>query len=348
MRAKTLDKSENKEIELYAKEGLSNDDFLRKIYHLGYSTKSMTKTFAKSIVFERETRKIIQLIESKEITIRSCGPLLLGLVRVYDKIVKNFLEDVRSIFTVKSDERKSKKGGLSKEALDEEAKESNEKNESEVLDKRNKEKIMTNFLLTSPLKQGIYSLLAEQTPSKYLSNLSTEKRDLSSIEAFRADISTEGKITEKGSDIKIKENKNVKYIPEASILDENQEGDFNNFFKIISANQKKEGDLIRDLLDSETKINFPMEEKKDEIIDLGDMNIHLDQHKFDEEDIKFTHEIEEKIKEYRTKSKKIRSNFAYDEATSINMETILKSYEQKENLNEDHIDLYKRVIYLLI
>ena len=153
MRAKTLDKSENKEIELYAKEGLSNDDFLRKIYHLGYSTKSMTKTFAKSIVFERETRKIIQLIESKEITIRSCGPLLLGLVRVYDKIVKNFLEDVRSIFTVKSDERKSKKGGLSKEALDEEAKESNEKNESEVLDKRNKEKIMTNFLLTSPLKQ---------------------------------------------------------------------------------------------------------------------------------------------------------------------------------------------------
>ena len=335
-----------KENELLVNEVLSNDDFLRKIFYVGYNYKALTKTFAKSIVFEREAKKIFQLIESKELSIRSCGPLLLGLMRVYDRIVRNFLEDLNNIFNEQSNERKSKKAIISREFGIEETNEEIDKKESEDLEKRNKEKktndnIMTKYLLTSPYKQGIYSLLADQTPSKFLANLSSDKREQSSIEAFRPDMtSSDSKFMGKETEIKIKENKNVKYISEASIFDENQEGDFNNFFQIISANQRKEGDLIRDLLESETRINF-----KEELNDFGqiDLNINLDEKKFDEEEIKFSHDFEEKLQEYRSKAKKIRSNFTYDEAISFDMDSMLKLHEEKNNLNEDHVDLYKRV-----
>ena len=342
MKNKSLEKSGGKELEVYGHEILSNDDFLRKIYHAGYNSKVLTKSFANSIVFEKEAKKIIQLIESKEITIRSCGPLLLGLIRVYDKIVKNFLEEIKNVFADKAEEKKAKKAAKSKDVTEEENTESIDKNVSTTLVIKGKEKkqfenLMSNYLLSSPLKQGIFSMLADQTPSKFKGNLSSEKKDFSSIEAFRPDVDTpESRDNElKSSEIKIKENKNVKLIREAPIYEEN-DADFNNFFHIISENQKKEGDLIKDLLENEIKFNMNEEFKQQNI----DMDINFNEPKVEEE-LKFTENFEEKLKNFRSKKMKYNVKLVSDNAINFDKEKELKHTEDLANM--DDVDLYKKV-----
>jgi hypothetical protein len=344
---KISDKNQN--IELFHSHSLSSDEFLRKIFIVGYNSKALNKSLAKSISFDRETKKIVELIESKEITIRSCGPLILGLVRIYDRVVKNLLEDVQNVLSKKQHDKKTQKTHRTKETKDvieEETMDNTEVIEKAIEHKKPSDSSISNYFLTSPLKHGIFSLLAEQTPSRYKSNLSSEKKDLSSIEAFRADVSGEGiNTTENKLTSEIKMNKTLSNIREEPIFEDNQ-GDFKNFFQIISGNQKREGDLIQELLESESKANFKMDGGGffDEI---EQMEIKIDEPKFDEEEkeIKLSSEIEQKLENLRINNKKIKYKITFpsDEMVCIDNEKMSKEKEELMRKEESPIEIYMRV-----
>ncbi len=346
---KISDKLQN--IELFHSHSLSSDEFLRKIFIVGYNSKALNKSLAKSISFDRETKKIVELIESKEITIRSCGPLILGLVRIYDRVVKNLLEDVQNVLNKKQNDKKTHKTHRTKETKDvieEETMDNTDVLEKEIIPKNSFDLSISNYLHTSPLKHGIFSLLAEQTPSRYKTKISSEKKDLSSIEAFRGDVSGESNnTTENKLTSEIKVNKTLSNIREEPIFEENQ-GDFKNFFQIISGNQKKEGDLIQELLESESKVNFKMDGGGffDEI---EQMEIKLDEPKFEEEEkekeIKLSSEIEQKLENLRINNKKIKYKIAFpsDEVVCIDNEKMSKEKEELMRKEESSIEIFMRV-----
>ena len=93
--------SENSEEEkppIYSIDIIRSNKILGKLYEIGYNERKITKNFASKLIIEDATKSLKNYAANFSISMRACGPLILGLVRVYNKKLLLILEDAINIF----------------------------------------------------------------------------------------------------------------------------------------------------------------------------------------------------------------------------------------------------------
>lgn len=222
---------------------ITEDVALRNLFHLGYNSKSLTKAIVNSIKFEDVVNTIRSYIENDELSVRTCGPLLLGLARVYDKQTKIFLEELVSLFQIKREKPQSQQNQAESTKANEikvEPAKKNVKNMSVLTstDLSNQSFLNNNVLSLSPLNDGLFSVLNndKQTPHQMFTSESKLKSP-SIMEGFRAQ---PGALDSKS---KLNLTSNLKHNPqmirESSLFEDEDNQDVGNFFEFISENIQK-------------------------------------------------------------------------------------------------------------
>ena len=76
--------SENSEEEkqpIYSIDIIRSNKILGKLYEIGYNERKITKNFASKLIIEDATKSLKNYAANFSISMRACGPLILGLVR---------------------------------------------------------------------------------------------------------------------------------------------------------------------------------------------------------------------------------------------------------------------------
>jgi hypothetical protein len=140
---------------LLANDVLITDVQLMTLFHLGYSSKTLTKSVVNSINLDDVIVTIKNYIETDELTIKFSGALLLGLIRVYEKKIKIFYDEIQTIFNIKAEKKKGK------EKVSNETK----KNKNDTVS----DAIQFDFadaLSYSNLNEGLFTILHKRTKPK--------------------------------------------------------------------------------------------------------------------------------------------------------------------------------------
>ena len=278
------------EILPYSNELISTDISLRNLYHFGFNSKSLTKNLINSFKFDEVVSNIKSYLESDELSLKASGHLLVGLLRVYDKKIKLYLEELMTMFKIKKSDAKGFDGnnsapnnlGLkSKNVLTRapNSKLNNQDEQGKMISSTADQSSMASFLnrngsliSPSPLNEGLFSMLNENiTPNKiqmsnrtFLNseNLNSFNSTPMQMEAYRA-ANPNSSI---GFDTKSKANmifnsnmkSNADFIEEKSMYEE--EHDVNNFFQFISDNVLRNPELPQDLNDQFQQSNIDIGE----------------------------------------------------------------------------------------
>lgn len=214
---------------------LSNTS-LRKIFHLGYNSRLLTKNIVNSIKFQEVINNIIEFASSDELTVRTYGPLILGLVRIYDKKLKLILEEVNELTKSKASLQlhQDKKEDRKKALLSKKKQEMRSDNKGNI--NLNSITNSNSYILTvSPMKEGVFSLMNNYSKDKLLTpskpNLDLISQD--SKEVLRATIGQQFSISQRLLSSNKKTIENQIQNPELNLSDNNQP-ELNNFFDFIN------------------------------------------------------------------------------------------------------------------
>ena len=93
--------SENSEDEkqgIYSIDIIRSNKILGKLYEIGYNGRKITKNFASRLIIEEATKSLKKYAANYSLPMKAYGPLILGLVRVYNKKLLLILEDAMNIF----------------------------------------------------------------------------------------------------------------------------------------------------------------------------------------------------------------------------------------------------------
>lgn len=181
---------------------ISHDNSLRNLYHLGFNTKTMTKAMSNSFKFEDSISLITHYINTDQLPIKLCGPLILGLARLHNKKMLNLLEDIQSIFKVKKNEPTEQKKGIfsKKQKMAEKIDNNNDQTQEDSSGQSS-----FGLMSLSPLNEGLYNILSlkgeikeELSPMKMPLFFREPTSDGSGIEAFRAQQGSAGMLTGTG------------------------------------------------------------------------------------------------------------------------------------------------------
>lgn len=73
---------------------IMSNNILRNVYQIGFNSRNITKTITNNLEIKEISSNIIKDTKNNIISVRSYGPLLLGLVLIYKKKIILFIEDV--------------------------------------------------------------------------------------------------------------------------------------------------------------------------------------------------------------------------------------------------------------
>jgi hypothetical protein len=73
---------------------IMSNNILRNVYQIGFNSRNITKTLTNNLEIKEISNDIIKDTKNNIISVRSYGPLLLGLVLIYKKKIILFIEDV--------------------------------------------------------------------------------------------------------------------------------------------------------------------------------------------------------------------------------------------------------------
>ena len=73
---------------------IMSNNILRNVYQIGFNSRNITKTLTNNLEIKEISNNIIKDTKNNIISVRSYGPLLLGLVLIYKKKIILFIEDV--------------------------------------------------------------------------------------------------------------------------------------------------------------------------------------------------------------------------------------------------------------
>jgi hypothetical protein len=175
---------------------ITSDNNLRNLYQLGFNSKTLTKGFVNSFKFDAAIELIKNYIDTDELSIKSLGPLVLGLAKVYNKKVSILLDETQTIFTkpwsvLPEKEIKKEKRIKSKEVKSTEAEEELGKEKPTII----KETGSLQIVSQSPLNDTLFKMIdrPDETTERFLqqTTIKSEQKffDLTKstpIEAFRA------------------------------------------------------------------------------------------------------------------------------------------------------------------
>lgn len=217
---------------------LSNSS-LRNLYQIGFNSRNLTKSIVTSLKISEITSSIIKYASSNDLSIRSYGPLLLGLVRIYDKKIKFLLEEACLIFRQKISQDNKGDNGKTKQKGKKSKEE--EKNISSTSKKKFALNSSFNILSLSPIQDNVFSLMNNfnstsksknslQTPSK--SNL--DMLTIDSKEILRRSAQQQSSNTKSVALITGKENESMsQQFLGSQRKDSIKDEDINNFFAFI-------------------------------------------------------------------------------------------------------------------
>ena len=217
---------------------LSNSS-LRNLYQIGFNSRNLTKSIVTSLKISEITTSIIKYASSNDLSVRSYGPLLLGLVRIYDKKIKFLLEEASSIFRQKinqdnkGDNAKTKQKGKKNKEEEEKAQLSTSKKKFAL-------NSSLNILSLSPIQDNVFSLMNTfNSASKKKASLQTPLKSnmdmltIDSKEILRRS-AQQSSNTNSVALISEKENENMsQHFVGSQRKDSIKEEDINNFFAFI-------------------------------------------------------------------------------------------------------------------
>jgi hypothetical protein len=160
---------------------ISSNSSLRNLYQIGFNTKSLTKAVVNSINITGICNRLKRLVEEDELTIKACGPLLLGISRVYGKKVKLYLEELMTALDIKKkepiDESLIKTARRKKKLLAGQI-------EDEATDIAMSSKRKGSMVSMSQMSHGLFNQLKERirTPQR----LNIDRLETPPMEVFRA------------------------------------------------------------------------------------------------------------------------------------------------------------------
>lgn len=283
-------KKTNEDILSNSKELISADASLRSLYHFGFNSKSLSKNIISSFKFNEVVSSIKNYVESDELSLKASGHLLVGLLRVYEKKIKIYLEELMTLFKIKKkDSKESDMNNANPALIAQKTKITKNKGNINSIQEENSKNISStataeksslssyfnknNHLLSlSPLNDELFSMLNENlTPNTYnrtiinSANISNSNNTTPrQIEAYRAINQNSSAALDSKSKAIIEFNSNIKsstnpnYIANDNTIHE-EENDMNNFFQFISENVLGHPELPADI-DNEYNTNYEMAE----------------------------------------------------------------------------------------
>lgn len=318
-----------------------SNKIFNKLYEIGFNGNRITKNFATKVMIDETTNSLKKYAANSQIPMKAFGPLILGLIRVYNKKLLIVLEEALNIFKQKAENQNNY---ISK--IEKEKKEKGKKNS--IVNTQSNLKWFTNSS-----SNNIFSLMNESlhhmintidSKSKEINRIMTPSKTnsysfgINSKEIFQRGIFTPSeKISDNFSIIKGKENifriSNMRENNVSNISDKNNLNfeeinneinyDINDDF--VNNNINKDlNDIINENLNSEN-----------EVVDLSNI---LEQNKDTSKEIN---------KQLQIKKKKIilvHSNKFLEKDNIITID--LKSDEDKFNINIDNIiNKFKEKLY---
>ena len=317
--------SENSEDEkqtIYSIDIIRSNKILGKLYEIGYNGRKITKNFASKLIIEETIKSLKKYAANNSLPMRAYGPLILGLVRVYNKKLLLILEDAMNIFrqriqnqSINNSKIERKKKDKFKDELKTNVKQTNLKWFSNS-SSNNMISLMNESLLhmidTIDSKHKEFNKIV--TPSKQFT-------DLNSNDLFKRTLQKSSLSQKISNNISInnKENNCSKMI----------NMDDNSFSNINKNNQ----------LDFNDDINYNINENINENINDNELNYDnndfIDLFDILNQNKKSVKQIEKNLKEKEKKNIFVHKNKFLDYDNDININ--LEPSEKKVNYNVDNM-----------
>ena len=237
--------------------------YLRNLYQIGFNSRSLTKGLVTGLKIDEISSSIIDYAKSNELSVKSYGPLLLGLVRIYDKKLKLLLEEATSLFRQRArkedaqENRTAKVNG--KKSVD-----------NKIVSSKKKIDIdsSTNLLSLSPMQNSVFTLMNSLHSAKKSSKILTPSKQSMEL------LSIDSKELLRRSAQKNSMSQNIMLNTESAFshqLSSNQikkekgNEDIENFFDFIKENNGQNEDML-----------FADENRNDDMIDDLNLNLGID------------------------------------------------------------------------
>ena len=242
---------------------IMSNTYLRNLYQIGFNSRSLTKGLVTGLKIDEISSSIIDYAKANELSVKSYGPLLLGLVRIYDKKLKLLLEEATSLFrqrATKEDAQENKKTKINgKKSVDNKLVASKKKIDFDS---------STNLLSLSPMQNSVFSLMNNLHSEKKSSTLLTPSKQ--SLEL----LSIDSKELLRRSAQKSSVSQNIMVNSDAAAfshqlssaqLNKEKHEDVDNFFDFIKENNGQNEDML-----------FVNDNRNDDMIDDLNLNLGID------------------------------------------------------------------------
>jgi hypothetical protein len=317
-----------------------SDYSLRNLYQVGHNSKNLTKTLVTSLKFREVIENIKVYVANNQLSLRSLGPIILGLVKLYDRQIKFYLEELSESLKLRKNENEGgnikNQKSKSKSKIKDSSNINNSTDESEILSSKNSF-YNKNVLSLSPLQDGIFSLLNKELPSsggKFLNTPTRNYENTPSVGIMRAD-GTGEKSKSKFNFL----NSNDVILEKTIFEEENQ--DINNFFKFI--NEAAVSDNKFDMENLNFANNFEDEVNKLDILNpvfksnnkslLNNLAAEISSHV-----LKSKEELKKSGKNTKIEyDEEIEISFPQNQIVDINSDELFKNFKERLVIN-NHID----------
>jgi len=84
---------------------IAKNNYLKNLYFIGFNSKPVSKVIMNSINISDAIETIKSFIENEDITIKSCGHLILGLCKIYEKKIKLYYDELENMVKVNKDKK---------------------------------------------------------------------------------------------------------------------------------------------------------------------------------------------------------------------------------------------------
>lgn len=124
---------------------IAKNTYLKNLYFIGFNSKPVNKAVLNAIDLEEAVNSIKSYISTDDLSMKSCGSLVLGLCKIYEKKIKLYHEDLEVILKLNKDKKalkaeKEQKEEKSKAQKDRNIEIENERNNQEMIKKKLKNK----------------------------------------------------------------------------------------------------------------------------------------------------------------------------------------------------------------
>ena len=318
-----------------------SNKIFNKLYEIGFNGNRITKNFATKVMIDETTNSLKKYAANSQIPMKAFGPLILGLIRVYNKKLLIVLEEALNIFKQKAENQNNY---ISK--IEKEKKEKGKKNS--IVNTQSNLKWFTNSSsnnIFSLMNESLHHMISNiDSKSKEINRIMTPSKTnsysfgINSKEILQRGIFTPSeKISDNFSIIKGKENiSRISNMRENNVLNISDKNNLNFEEMNNEINYDINDDFVNNNINKD--LNNIINENLDSGNEVVDLSNILEQNKDTSKEIK---------KQLKTKKKRIilvHSNKFLEKDNIITID--LKSDENKFNINIDNIvNKFKEKLY---